>query len=84
MKIMKDNNVEKLNVLAAIVLLNAQLKGKVREIERLDRDTSTSGALDVVDQITTMEDALKRLAGALSRAQSIVPFPKKNKDNDNE
>ena len=81
---MKDNNVEKLNVLAAIVFLNAQLKGKVREIERLDRDTSTSGALDVVDQITTMEDALERLAGAVSRAQSIVPLTKKKKDNDNE
>tara|TARA_R110000803_G_scaffold158657_1_gene222901 strand:+ start:999 stop:1244 length:246 start_codon:yes stop_codon:yes gene_type:complete len=81
---MKDNNVEKLNVLAAIVFLNAQLKGKVREIERLDRDTSTSGAFDVVDQITTMEDALERLAGAVSRAQSIVPFTKEKEDNDNE
>ena len=73
---MKDNNVEKLNVLAAIVFLNAQLKGKVRDIASLDRDTSTSGFFDVVDQITTMEDAVERLAGAVSRAQSIVPFPK--------
>lgn len=73
---MKDNNVEKLNILAAIVFLNAQLKGKVREIERLDSDTSTSGFFDVLDQVATMEDALDRLAGAVSRAQSIVPFSK--------
>lgn len=69
---MNTNNMKR-QTLTDMSELITSLTQKMRVLDALDRDESTSGAYDLNDQLVTMDNALKKLSAVTDRAWNVVP-----------
>ena len=67
------NNDMKRFVLVDIVKVLDRLRQKIEVLDALDRDTSTSGAYDLHDQLTSMSNYLSSVSNTVVHAINIVP-----------
>jgi len=63
----------KLDVIRELDSLLTLCEGKVAILDALDRDTTTSDAYDMHDQITGMYNGLKKLRETSQRAELVIP-----------
>tara|TARA_R110000751_G_scaffold286538_1_gene391036 strand:+ start:177 stop:407 length:231 start_codon:yes stop_codon:yes gene_type:complete len=69
-----DNNFIKHEVIADMEHLLECVWAKCAVLDALDRDTTSSGSYDLVDQLTTIRKYIEELRQALDRAGRVVPY----------
>ncbi len=69
---MHTNNMKRQTLTSMSELIDT-LKQKIRVLDALDRDESTSGCYDLCDQVTIMTAKCKELSEVSDRAWKVVP-----------
>lgn len=69
-----DSNYIKHEVVADMEYYLKCFMDKLRILEALDKDTSSSGAYDLYDQLITLRNGYETLVDCLNRAGKIVPY----------
>ena len=67
------NDETKRTVLAEMGALVGAMTSKLRVLKALDADSTTSGHMDLLDQVQTLDDKLVGFDAALVRARKVVP-----------
>ena len=68
-----DNNTFKREVVAGMEYLLKCFTEKLAVLDALDRDTDSSGAYDLHDQIHTLSKCSSDLADCLNRTGKVIP-----------
>ena len=73
-----DSNYIKHEVVADMEYHLKVFMDKLRILEALDKDTSSSGAYDLYDQLKTLRNGYETLVDCLNRAGKIIPYQEDN------
>jgi hypothetical protein len=74
-----NNNEMKKMVLGNMAGLLVNLRQKMEVMDALDRDSSTSGYMDLNDQMNTMSKTMNAFDAVVARAVAVVPNKSVNK-----
>ena len=76
---MTSNDMKK-TVLGNMTRMLIELNQKIKIVDALDKDSASSGFLDLHDQIHTMSKTMGEFAAVVARAIDIVPFEQEKND----
>ena len=76
---MTNNNMKRA-VLGNMTLMLIRLSQQIRIIDALDNDSTSSGFLDLHDQIHTMYKTMSEFEAVVARAVDIVPSKQEKND----
>jgi len=74
-----NNNEMKKMVLGNMAGLLVNLRQKMEVMDALDRDSTTSGYMDLNDQMNTMSKTMNAFDAVVARAVAVVPNKSVNK-----